>query len=136
MIFFQFLQEFRDKYDILQKEYRKIKKQLQGYLEECNEKSTEKIVQNCVIWKKSPDLFVSFIFTDANNTIIENNNTVNTSVIANIVNSELPSVRKKEKNYMGMFEFSPDDISTILKILINGNPARSYYLNLDSKNLT
>ncbi|XP_065199527.1 unconventional myosin-Va isoform X2 [Planococcus citri] len=86
--------EFRDKYDLLQKECRKIKKQLQRYLEECNEKN-------------------------ANSTIIENNNSVNTSVIANIVNSELPSVRKKEKNYLGMFEFSKDDIQTILKALIN-----------------
>lgn len=48
------------------------------------------------------------------------NNVANTTVIANIVNSELPSVRKKERDYVGMFEFSKNDIPAILRILVIG----------------
>lgn len=45
---------------------------------------------------------------------------MNCSVIANIVNSELPTVRKKERDYMGMFEFSKNDVPIILQVLITG----------------
>lgn len=36
--FFFSAQDIREKHDILQKEYRKIKKQCSDYLNECNEK--------------------------------------------------------------------------------------------------
>lgn len=90
------------------------------YLEECNEKS------NCFcdhtnFWcnKNPQNLNVCMLFAGANNSIVGDNH-VNTSVIANIVNSELPSVRKKERDYVGMFEFSSNDTQTILKALVIG----------------
>ena len=52
--------------------------------------------------------------------MVSDTNSTNTSVLANIVNSELPSVRKKERDYVGMFEFSRNDVSNILKVLVVG----------------
>lgn len=61
-----------------------------------------------------------FFSLTGNHSILNDTNSMNCSVIANIVNSELPSVRKKERDYMGMFEFSKNDVPVVLQVLITG----------------
>lgn len=64
--------------------------------------------------------YLLIFFFSGNNSILNDTNSLNCSIIANIVNSELPTVRKKERDYMGMFEFSKNDVPVILQVLITG----------------
>ena len=124
------------------KAYRDMKKQLQDYLANKNSKyqqfqcprdlwngtgsleilprsSTVKYSVSCDSLISSSRLEQSVIFADDKSSLPDGDPS-QTSVIASIVNSELPTVRKKERDYMGMFEFSRNDISNILKVLVIG----------------